>query len=162
MQKTILFYKFTPVENPDEARKWQTLIGNERGIRGRVLISKHGINGVLGGDIEALEDYIEMMEATASQKETFEDKLLPDVSGITYKWDNGGWESFPKLSVKYREEIVAFDAPEEIDVSGSGITNGGVHLTPEKLHELMEEKGDEIAQLLHTVRAEFAAKSYQQ
>ena len=56
MQKTILYYKFTPIENPDETRKWQTLLAAERGLRGRILVSEHGINGTLGGDQEALED----------------------------------------------------------------------------------------------------------
>lgn len=143
MQKNILFYKFTPVENPDEVRKWQTLIAAERGIRGRILVSKHGINGTLGGDIEALEDYIEQMELTADGV-SFEDKAIADFSGITYKWSAGGWDKYPKLSVKYRDEIVSFKAPEELEVSKKGVINGGVHLTPDALHKLVQARGDEV------------------
>ena len=53
----------------------------------------------------------------------------------------GGWGSFPKLSVKHRDEIVAFKAVDELKVSGDGVRNGGQHLTPNELHELVKETG---------------------
>jgi UPF0176 protein len=67
MQKIILFYKFTPVKDTDAVRKWQTLMAAERGLNGRVIVSQHGINATFGGDIEALEDYIEQMNTTLWQ-----------------------------------------------------------------------------------------------
>ena len=36
----------------------------ERGLNGRVIVSQHGINATFGGDIEALEDYIEPVSYT--------------------------------------------------------------------------------------------------
>lgn len=143
MQKNILYYKFVPVENPDELRKWQTLLAAERGLRGRILVSRHGINGTLGGDKEALEDYIEHMEQSVNGV-LFEEKRMPDLSAITYKWSDGGWHDFPRLSVKYRDEIVSFNASEELEVNENGVKNGGTHLTPDELHALVEERGDEV------------------
>lgn len=143
MQKIILFYKFTPINNPDETRKWQTLLAAERGLRGRILISEQGINGTLGGDIEALEDYIEQMDATAAGA-SYASKELPDLSDITYKWSEGSWQQFPRLSVKCRDEIVSFKAGNELRVNEKGVINGGVHLTPDQLHELVARRGDDV------------------
>jgi len=51
---------------------------------------------------------------------------------------------FPKLSVKVRDEIVSFGAPGELRVDEHGVVGGGERLTPAQLHELMDERGDEV------------------
>ncbi|MDR2997718.1 MAG: rhodanese-related sulfurtransferase, partial [Microbacterium sp.] len=51
---------------------------------------------------------------------------------------------FPKLSVKVRDEIVSFGAPEELAVDEHGVVGGGARLTPDALHELMSERGEEV------------------
>ncbi len=126
-QKILLFYKFSPVKDPDEVRKWQTVVTAERGLNGRVIISRHGINATLGGDLEALEDYIEQLESTE----------LADFRNIEYKWSNGGYDDFPKLSVKVRKELVTLDPEEEFDVYDSGTP-----LKPEEWHEFMINNPD--------------------
>jgi UPF0176 protein len=40
--------------------------------------------------------------------------------------------------------LVAFKASDEIVVTDRGIQNGGVHLKPEQVHKLVQERGDEI------------------
>lgn len=127
-QKIILYYKFTPVSDPEAVRKWQTVICAERGLNGRIIISDHGINGTLGGDIEALEDYIEQMENTAEHA---------DFSEIEYKWSDGGYDDFPRLSVKSRKELVTLDPEDEFDVFDKGVP-----LRPEEWHKFMEENPD--------------------
>lgn len=111
---------------------WQKELCTRLNLKGRILISKHGINGTLGGSLENLKAYKKAMNESVIFKD------------ITYKWSDGGSEHFPKLKVKVKPEIVAFDAPEEISVSDKGITNGGKHLKPEALHKLIEEKGDDV------------------
>jgi UPF0176 protein len=64
--------------------------------------------------------------------------------GIMYKWNDGNGDEFPKLSIKVRDELVAFKAPEELIVDENGVVGGGKHLKPEALHRLIEEKGDEV------------------
>jgi len=123
-QKIILFYKFTPVDDPDTVRKWQTVMCAERGLNGRIIVADHGINGTLGGDVEALEDYVYEMERTQ----------LADFAGIEYKWSDGGYDDFPKLSVKVRDELVTLDPEEAFDVF-----NQGTPLRPEQWHEFMEQ-----------------------
>jgi UPF0176 protein len=127
MQKIILFYKFTPVKDTDAVRRWQTFMAAERGLNGRVIVSEHGINATFGGDIEALEDYIEQMNITA----------LADFSEIDYKWSNGGHNDFPKLSVKVRKELVTLDPDESFDVFDTSTA-----LSPTKWHEYLEKHPD--------------------
>ena len=45
LQKVILYYGFAPVADPEAVRLWQRNLCETLGIKGRILISKHGING---------------------------------------------------------------------------------------------------------------------
>jgi UPF0176 protein len=57
-QKIILYYGFTPLEDPDAIRLWQRTLCESLSLTGRILISRHGINGTLGGDLDDLRRYI--------------------------------------------------------------------------------------------------------
>ncbi|MFO0971300.1 MAG: hypothetical protein U0520_03045 [Candidatus Saccharimonadales bacterium] len=130
--KVILYYKFVPVNDPNITMRWQKELCARLGLKGRIIISPHGINGTLGGGIENLREYKREMNRSVLFK------------GIMYKWSGGNGEEFPKLSVKVRDELVAFHASDEIVVSEQGIENGGVHLKPEQVHKLIQDRGDEV------------------
>lgn len=132
MNKVILYYKFVPVADPEMTVRWQKELCSRLGLKGRVIISKHGINGTLGGHIENLREYKREMNRSVIFK------------GITYKWSDGTGDDFPRLSVKVKPELVAFDTPDEIKVDEKGVVGGGKHLKPEALHKLVEERGDEV------------------
>lgn len=132
MQKIILYYKFVPISDPETVMFWQRTLCEKLGLKGRILISPHGINGTLGGDLKALKLY------------TREMKLHPKFKDIVWKWSEGGVDDFPKLKVKVKPEIVAFDAADEIVVTEKGIANGGKHLKPEAVHKLVAERGDDV------------------
>jgi UPF0176 protein len=132
MEKVILFYKFVPIVDTTTVMYWQRALCEKLGLKGRILISVHGINGTLGGDIKQLKYY------------TREMKSHPMFEGITYKWSDGTGSDFPKLRVKVKDEIVAFDAADEIIVTDKGIANGGKHLKPAAVNKLVEERGDEV------------------
>ncbi len=132
MQKIILFYKFVPVADPEMTKLWQLELCKNLGLKGRVIISRHGINATLGGDLDSLRAYKRAMNKSVVFK------------GITYKWSDGSADNFPRLSVKVREEIVTFHAADELVVSEKGIENGGKHLKPEQVHKLVEERGDDV------------------
>jgi len=132
MQKVILYYKFVPVGDPSITMRWQRELCTRLHLKGRVIISPHGINGTLGGDIENLREYKREMNRSILFK------------GIMYKWSDGTGKEFPKLSVKVRDELVAFGATDELVVSERGVENGGVHLKPEQVHALIQERGDEV------------------
>lgn len=132
MQKVILYYKFVPVSDPSITMRWQRELCNRLQLKGRIIISKHGINGTLGGDIENLREYKREMNRSVLFK------------GIMYKWSDGTGKEFPRLSVKVRPELVTFNAEDEIEVDEKGVVGGGKHLKPEQLHKLVEERGDEV------------------
>lgn len=127
--KVLLFYTFTPLADPEAIRLWQRDLCESLGLGGRILISPHGINGTVGGELNAVKKYWRKTK----QYGPFKD--------IDFKWSEGSSESdFPKLSVKVRRELVGFGAPEEITVDHNGVVGGGRHLKPEQLHQLVSEK----------------------
>jgi len=132
MEKIILFYKFVPVADTETLLQWQKTLAASLGLKGRILISQHGINGTLGGDMKALKQYVKATKAHPSFKNT------------QFKWSDGGAADFPKLSIKVRDEIVTFGVPEKIEVDEQGIVGGGEHLKPEEVHQLVEQRGDEV------------------
>lgn len=132
MQKTILYYKFVPVSDPSITMRWQRELCTRLQLKGRIIISPHGINGTLGGDIENLREYKREMNRSIVFK------------GITYKWSDATGKEFPRLSVKVRAELVAFEAADELEVDENGVVGGGKHLKPEQLHALVEKHGDDV------------------
>ena len=132
LQKVILYYGFAPVADPEALKLWQVTLCDSLGLRGRILISKHGINGTLGGDMDSLKKYV---------KQT---KQYPGFKKIDFKWSDGTGDEFPRLSVKVRDELVTFGAADEIKVDENGVVGNGSHLTPEEVHELVAERGDEV------------------
>ena len=131
MEKVILYYKFVPVIDPETTKLWQKELCKRLGLKGRIIISKHGINGTLGGETKNLKEYIKENNLTLFK-------------AITYKWSDGSAADFPRLSVKNRPELVAFGAPDEITVDEHGVVGGGKHLKPAQIHKLIEERGDDV------------------
>ncbi len=113
-------------------RLWQKALCERLGLRGRILISKHGLNGTVGGDMDALKTYV---------KET---KTYKPFKDIVFKWSDGGSANFPKLQVKVRDEIVSFGAADELKVDENGVVGGGKHLKPADVHKLVEERGEDV------------------
>ncbi|HVX48430.1 MAG TPA: rhodanese-related sulfurtransferase [Candidatus Saccharimonadales bacterium] len=132
MQKIILYYKFVPVRDPEAVRLWQRALCEQLNLRGRVLISEHGINGTLGGDLKDLKAYAKATKAFTPFK------------GMEFKWSDGAREDFPKLIVKVRSEIVTFNAADEIKVDENGIVGGGQRLKPAEVHKLVQEKKGDV------------------
>jgi UPF0176 protein len=132
VQKILLYYKFTPIADPEAMRLWQRTLCEHYGLKGRILISKHGINGTVGGELQDLKAYVKATKQFAGFKDT------------VFKWSDGDRDHFPRLSVKVRDEIVAFGAADELQVDEKGVVGGGTHLKPEQLHELVEEKGEDV------------------
>lgn len=51
MQKILLFITITPLSDPEAVKLWQKTLCESLNLRGRILISRHGLNGTVGGDI---------------------------------------------------------------------------------------------------------------
>lgn len=163
MPKILLYYVFAPLSDAEAVRLWQRELCESLGLRGRILISKDGLNGTVGGDLAALKRYVRVT------------REYPGFAGLEVKWSDGtgfeavepkelrpglrhsGWAprdaegrillsaDFPRLSVKVRDEVVSFGAPGELRVDADGVIGGGTRLSPQALHELVAERGDEVA-----------------
>jgi UPF0176 protein len=132
MQKILLYYKFTPIADPVTMKLWQRTLCDSLNLKGRILISPHGINGTVGGEMDDLKAYIKATKQFAGFKD------------IVFKWSDGTRDDFPRMSVKSRSEIVAFDAADELVVDERGVVGGGVHLKPKQVHELVESRDDVV------------------
>ncbi|WP_448221656.1 oxygen-dependent tRNA uridine(34) hydroxylase TrhO [Gordonia iterans] len=130
--KIVLFYVFTPLPDPDAIRLWQSAVCESLGLRGRIIVSSHGINATVGGDLPDVKRYV---RATRG---------YPAFRNADVKWSEGAGDDFPRLSVKVRPEIVSFGAPDALVVTADGLVGGGARLSPEGVHRLVEECGDEV------------------
>lgn len=130
--RIILFYVFTPLADPEAVRLWQFTLAQSLGLRGRVIVSVHGINATLGGELGAIKAYVRALKGYAPFR------------GADVKWSLGTSEDFPRLLVKVRPELVTFGRPEEVEVDEQGVVGGGQHLTPQQLHELVADKGEDV------------------
>ena len=139
MSKVLLYYIFAPLPDPAAIRLWQRDLCQSLGLRGRILISKDGLNGTLGGELGALKRYARKT------------KEYPGFRRIDLKWSEGsgldaegGSLDFPRLSVRVREEIVSFGAPSELTVDETGVIGGGTRLDPDQLHALVAARDDVV------------------
>jgi len=132
LPKVILYYAFTPISDTAVIKVWQKFLCQSLNLKGRIIISPQGINGVLGGDIDDLKKYIR-------QSRSYE-----GFAKMKFKWSDGTGNDFPKLSVKVRPELVAFGNPDEIKVDKNGVIGGGKHLKPSEVDELVSKRGDDV------------------
>lgn len=124
--QVLLFYKYITIENPEELRKAYLSLCEKYNLKGRTIIAPEGINSTLEGLTENTEDFLK--------------EFLVDIrfSDMQIKRSRGNGKSFPKLSVKVRNEIVTTRFPKEIDPRVKTAT----HLKPEELHSWYETNKD--------------------
>lgn len=139
LPKILLFYRFVPLADPESVRLWQRELCEGLGLRGRILLSKDGVNGTLGGDMAALKRYVRRTREHSAFR------------GLEVKWSDGsGLDAdgrsldFPGLSVKARDEIVSFGAPDELRVDESGVVGTGTRLQPDELDALVADRDDVV------------------
>ncbi len=137
--KILLYYVFTPLADPDAVRLWQRDLCESLGLRGRILISKDGLNGTIGGELTAVKRYLRKT------------KDYPAFTNLDVKWsegtgldDEGRTIDFPKLVVKVRDEIVSFGAPGELAVDEHGVVGGGTKLQPHEVDALVSGRDDVV------------------
>lgn len=151
--KILLYYAFAPVADPEAVRLWQLELCRSLGLRGRIIISPHGINGTVGGEIDACKQYLRRtreyapfadLEPKWSDGTGFEAEQPEILKGVDRAAPWHRIVDFPRLSVKTRDELVAFGIPDETEVDAHGVVGGGDYLTPEAVNQLVSERGDEV------------------
>jgi len=123
----LLYYKYTPIADPTAFMRDQKLLCNRLHLKGRILISKDGMNGTVSGTKEATDDYMAAMRALTG----FED--------IEFKIGESEQPAFPKMKVKTREEIITLKAGETIDMQ-----NTAPYIEPEELYNVLKNDEDVV------------------
>ncbi|PPQ22292.1 hypothetical protein C4888_11495, partial [Streptococcus agalactiae] len=118
LSRIALYYRFTPLADPEAVRLWQRTLAASLGLTGRIIVSPQGINGTVGGPVDAVKRYV---------RGTREHPAFRD---LEVKWSDGSAADFPRLSVKVKPELVAFGAPERVTVDAGGVVGTGERLTP--------------------------------
>ena len=109
LSRIALYYRFTPLADPEAVRLWQRALAASLGLTGRIIVSPQGINGTVGGPVDAVKRYV---------RGTREHPAFRD---LEVKWSDGSAADFPRLSVKVKPELVAFGAPERVTVDADGV-----------------------------------------
>ncbi len=128
MGTILLYYKYVTIQEPERLAKEQRALCEELSLKGRVLIAHEGINGTVGGSPEHIERYKEFMKYH---------KLFHD---IDFKESPGSADHFPKLKVLVKKEIVKLG----IDPRTLTAQDGGLHLSPQEVHALLEECPEDL------------------
>lgn len=124
-KKIILFYKYCHIseENVKLIKERELAVGKVLGLTGRVIIAKEGINGTLEGNTEQLEIY---------KKHILSDKHFRKMN---IKESPSSGNSFPKLKVKIKDEIVSTKYPKHIDP----LKKTGIHLNAAEVKKLFNK-----------------------
>jgi UPF0176 protein len=124
--QVLLFYKYVNVKNPLELKVSYTELCEKYNLTGRTIIAEEGINGTVEGLFEDTENFAK--------------ELLLDLrfSDMQIKRSKGYGETFPKLQVKVKPEIVGTRFPKEVDPR----VKTAPHLSPEELRSWYESEKD--------------------
>lgn len=128
MGKILLFYKYIHIEFPKRILKWQQKICADLGLHGRIILAHEGINGTVGGESEQIKRY----KALMAKHELFK--------YIDFKESDGDASFFPRMEIKVKPEIVHMG----IDSEKVKAQQGGIHLTPEQVHDLLSSKPQDL------------------
>jgi len=121
--QVLLYYKYISIPDAKKVRDEQQKLCLKLNLKGRVIIAEEGINGTVEGTVFDTEKYIKAMGKT------------PYFKGISYKKSTGSGNAFPKLSVKYRPEVVTTKIK---NLNPQQMT--GKYLSAEELHSWFESK----------------------
>jgi len=122
--QVLLYYKYTRLDDPQIYRDEHFALCEGLGLLGRIIVAEEGINGTVSGTAEATDAYMKALLAD------------PCTAGIEFKIDPADGHTFPKLSIKVRDEIVSLDLGED-DVDPNEIT--GKRLAPAEFKQALED-----------------------
>jgi UPF0176 protein len=122
----LLFYIYRKIENPEILMERERAVWNVLGLTGRMIIAEEGINGTLEGTVEATERYMQHLHADRRFKY------------LDFKTSEGTGASFPRISIKVRDEIVSTKLPKHIrpDIKTAP------RVTAKQLHKMYEKNED--------------------
>jgi UPF0176 protein len=122
----ILFYKYVPIEVPERFAVEQRGLCSMLGLKGRLLIAHEGLNGTFAGPRQAILKYMDALHSD------------PRFHDVEFKISAGAPDTFPRLAIKVRPEIVTLGAPIPLTAD---LDN---HLSPAEWKRMLEHQSDAV------------------
>lgn len=120
MNYTVLaYYQFSPLMAPHQEVQLHKAFLGSLDAKARIYISEQGINGQMSAKTEDAKRYMEWMHARDGFK------------NLHFKQDLYHEQAFPKLTIKYRKQLVALD--RDVDLS-----QAAPHISPEEFKKALE------------------------
>jgi UPF0176 protein len=138
----ILFYKYVEIEDPLSFVESQKSFCASLRLKGRLLVAQEGINGTLAGPAQAVDEYVKALRTD------------PRFTDIEIKISAGDENSFQKLVVKARPEIVTLKSPVPLTPDRTN------HLSPADWKKTIDE-GDNVVLVDVRNRYESAAGKFE-
>lgn len=128
--KILLYYHFSSINDPEEFKNQHKAFCQVHNLKGRILVSKHGINGTCAGTEEDINAYKQFVHA------------IPGFEKTWFKEHDIDHIPFPKLKVQHKPELVALKNPLDVDTE----TNAK-HIEPQEFNRFYQEESDNIVVL---------------
>ena len=123
----LLYYCYTNISNPNKFREKHHLFCIDNNLKGRIIVSKEGINGTISGKKNDCENYM---------KKIYSDIRFKNVEFKIAKYPKN---VFNKLNVRLKKEIV-----------NSGIKNidpnklSGKYIEPKEFKSILKNNDDDV------------------
>jgi UPF0176 protein len=124
MHAVVAYYYLGEIQDPvAEAASHKEFLSGQ-GAVGRIYVSEAGINAQLSASPEGAEAYLAWM------------KRSPQFADLSFKIHLHPEPAFPKLTVKYRKQLVALDHPVDLSQRGTPVS-------PEEWDRMLAERGSD-------------------
>jgi UPF0176 protein len=119
----LLYYCYTPIEDPEAFREEHHLLCLELNLLGRIIVASEGINGTVSGLAEDCDKYMQLMKAD------------PRFASIDFKVEESDKHAFAKLHVRLKPEIVHSSLRHVKPYEKTG-----AHLSPAEFKKLKDQE----------------------
>lgn len=118
----VAYYYFCQIEDPNQEVLSHKNFFKDKDAKGRIYISKEGFNGQLSACAEDAKSYMRWLEGR--------------FVNIVFKIQEDKEHSFCKMTIKHREQLVAFDRTVDLSKQGE-------HIAPEAWQKMLEKKDED-------------------
>ena len=130
---TISFYRYFPIQNPQEFRDQLYKLYNAISVFGRVYVAKEGINAQISVPEHHMDEFKRIMESIPGLENLRLNIAVEDPSGLNDPLTQG--KSFWVLKIKVREKIVA----DGIDDPAFSMERKGKYLNAAQMNEMLND-----------------------
>ena len=118
----LLYYCYTPLENPEQFRDEHHRLCLQLNLLGRIIVAPEGLNGTVSGRRADCAEYMRLVKAD------------PRFATLEFKVEEAPEHTFRKLHVRVKPEIVHVGLPAIRPYERTGI-----HLSPEQFRDLKDQ-----------------------